>query len=50
MELLTVSSVLESLKEARKKYSWKDIKEKLKGHAVVKEVNEKENTVSIELP
>ena len=37
------------MKKAREKLSWKEIKEKLKGHKMVKEVNEKEGTVTIEL-
>ena len=44
-----VKDILEQLKEARKTMSWKDIKKKLKGHAIIKQVNEKNNEIVIEL-
>jgi len=44
-----VKDILESLQKAREKYSWKEIKEKLKGHPVVKEVNEADGKVVVEL-
>ena len=43
-----IKEVLDEINKASKKYSWKDIKEKLKGHKVVKEVNEKERKVVVE--
>lgn len=44
-----VNNILEQIKTARLKHSWKEIKEKLKGHDIVKEINEKTGTISIEL-
>ncbi len=36
-----VSEILSELKKAREKYSWKEIREKLKGHKIIKEIDEK---------
>ena len=44
-----IKEILDELNKASKKYSWKEIKEKLKGHKVIKEVNEKERKVIIEV-
>lgn len=44
-----IKEILEELNKASKKYSWKEIKEKLKEHKVVKEVNEKERKVVVEV-
>ncbi|MBI2655803.1 NFACT family protein [Candidatus Woesearchaeota archaeon] len=44
-----IKEVLEELNKASKKYSWKEIKEKLKGHKTIKEVNEKERKVVVEV-
>ncbi|MFH0875898.1 MAG: NFACT family protein [archaeon] len=44
-----VDEVISSIKKAREKYSWKEIKEKIKGHSVVKEVNSAEGKVVIEI-
>lgn len=44
-----VEEVLREIKKAREKYSWKEIKEKVKGHKLVKDVQEKEGTITIEL-
>jgi len=44
-----IKEVLEEINKASKKYSWKEIKEKLKGHKVVKEVNEKERKVIVDV-
>lgn len=44
-----IKEVLEELSRASKKYSWKEIKEKLKGHKFIKEVNEKEKKVVVEV-
>ncbi len=41
--------ILKELKKAREKYSWKEIKEKLKGHKVIKEIIEKEGKIIVEL-
>lgn len=44
-----VENILNELREISKKHSWKDIKEKLKGHKIVKEINSKEKSVVLEL-
>ncbi len=44
-----VKEILDELNKASKKHSWKEIKEKLKGHNVIKEVNEKERKVVVEI-
>jgi predicted ribosome quality control (RQC) complex YloA/Tae2 family protein len=44
-----LNKILEDLAKARKTYSLKDIKEKLKGHKMIKELNEKDKTISIEV-
>lgn len=41
------NEIIEQLRKAREKYSWKEIKEKLKGHKFIKEINEKNNEVII---
>ncbi|MBW2971197.1 NFACT family protein [Candidatus Woesearchaeota archaeon] len=45
----TIEQILKELNEISKKHSWKEIREKLKGHKVVKEINPKEKTVVVEL-
>ncbi len=44
-----IKEILDELNKAMKKYSLKDIKEKLKGHKTIKELNEKEKAIVIEL-
>ncbi len=44
-----VKEILDEINKASKKYSWKEIKEKLKDHKIVKEVNEKERKVVVEV-
>ena len=44
-----VNEIIAELRKARKKYDWKEIKERLKGHKVIKSVNSKDKTVEIEL-
>ena len=44
-----IKEVLDEINKASKKYSWKEIKEKLKEHKVIKEVNEKERKVVVEV-
>lgn len=44
-----VKDILEQLKKARITMPWKEIKEKLKGHKVIKELNEKNNEIVVEL-
>jgi len=45
----TIKEILDELNKASKKYSWKEIKEKLKGHNIVKEVNDRERKVIVEV-
>ena len=42
-------SILEEIKKARKTHSWKEIKEKLKGHKIIKEVNEKTGEIVLDI-
>ena len=44
-----VSNILSELKEISKKHSWKDIKDKLKDHKLIKEVTPAEKSIVIEL-
>lgn len=44
-----VEDILKQLKKAREKMSWKEIKEKLKGHKVINKINEKESTIELNL-
>ncbi len=44
-----IQEIMTELKKAREKYSWKEIKEKLKNHKVIKSVDEKTGEIIIEL-
>ncbi|MFH1770922.1 MAG: NFACT family protein [archaeon] len=44
-----IKKILEDMNIARKKFSWEEIKERLKGHKVIKKINESEGTITIEL-
>lgn len=44
-----VQDILENLKKARKTHSWKEVKEKLKGHKIVKQINEKQKQILIDI-
>ena len=44
-----ISDILAQFKAARKTMSWQDIKKKLKGHKIIKQINEKDNQAVIEL-
>ena len=44
-----IKEVLDELNKASKKYSWKEIKEKVKGHNLIKELNEKDRKVVVEI-
>jgi len=44
-----IKEILDEINKASKKYSWKEIKDKLKGHKVVKDVDVKEKNVVIEV-
>jgi len=44
-----IDGIIKELKKAREKYSWEEIKEKLKGHKIIKEINEKESKIILEI-
>jgi len=44
-----IKEILEEINKASKKYGWKDVKEKLKEHKIIKEVNEKERKIIVEI-
>ena len=44
-----IQNIITELKKAREKYSWKEIKEKLKGHKIIKDINEKEGKIILEI-
>lgn len=44
-----ISNILNEIKNAMTKYSLKEIKEKLKDNKIIKEINQKEKTITIEL-
>lgn len=44
-----IDEIITEIKKALKKYSWQDVMEKLKGHKVIKEINAKDKTISLEL-
>lgn len=44
-----IKEILDEIKKAAKKYSWEEIKERLKGHKIVKEVDTKEKKIVIKL-
>jgi len=44
-----LSKVLDEINKVRKTHSWKEIKFKLKGHKLIKEVNEKTGEIIVEL-
>ena len=44
-----VEEILTEIKKASEKYSWNEIKEKLKGHKIIKEINLKDKQIRIEV-
>ncbi|TKJ17358.1 hypothetical protein CEE44_02380 [Candidatus Woesearchaeota archaeon B3_Woes] len=44
-----INEILETINNATKKHSWKEIKEKLKDHKIIKEVNSKDKKIILEL-
>lgn len=44
-----LSQILEEIKKARNNHSWAEIKEKLKNHKIIKDINEKEGKIFLEL-
>jgi len=44
-----IKEVLDELNKANKKHSWREIKEKLKGHKIIKELNDKDRKAVVEI-
>jgi len=44
-----IKEILDEINNASKKYSWKEIKEKLKGHKIIKDVDVKDKNIVIEI-
>ena len=44
-----INEILETINKAIKKYSWEEIKNKLKDHKIIKEVNSKDKKIILEL-
>ncbi len=44
-----ISEILTELNKARKKYPWKEIRKRLEGHKVIKEINEKNKEVVVDI-
>ncbi|MDP7506782.1 MAG: NFACT family protein [Candidatus Woesearchaeota archaeon] len=44
-----IKTILKDIIKAKEKYSWEEIKAKLKGHKIVKEVNTKDKTIVLEI-
>lgn len=44
-----IQDILSQINKAKETHSWKEIKEKLKEHKIVKRINEKEKTVVVEI-
>lgn len=42
-----IENILSEIKKAKNKYSWKEIKEKLKDHKIIKKINEKAGKIKI---
>jgi len=44
-----INSIIKDINKAREKYSWDEIKDKLKGHKIIKEVNTKDKKVILDI-
>jgi len=44
-----IDEILKEIQKASEKYSWQEIKEKLKGHKIIKEINLKDKKITIEI-
>ena len=44
-----IMEIIEGINTARKKYSWDEIKIKLKGHKYIREINEKSGKITVEI-
>ena len=44
-----INEILREINKAKEKYSWQDIKKKLKGHKVVKDIDIKEKKITVEI-
>lgn len=45
-----IKNIISELREIKKKHSWKEIKEKLKGHNKIKKIDEKKGKITLQLP
>ena len=45
----TISNILKEMQKAREKYSWKEIKEKVKENKLIKSVNERDSEITIDI-
>jgi len=46
---ILIKGILDEMNKAREKYDWKEIKERLKGHKVIRSVNEKDKKIVVEV-
>ena len=46
---IILKEIIEEINKAKEKHSWKDIKKKLKGHKVIKDVDIKDKRIVIEV-
>lgn len=44
-----LKEALDTINKAKKKYSWDEIKEKLEGHKLIKEINPKDKTITVDI-
>ena len=44
-----IKEILTEINKAKEKYSWEEIKDRLKGHKTIKELNSRDRKISIEL-
>jgi len=44
-----IKEIIEEINKATKKYTWKEIQQKLKGHKIVKQINPKDKIIILEL-
>ncbi len=48
-EYAVIKEIIEEINKATKKYSWKEIKDRLKEHKLIKEINDKERKIVVEI-
>jgi len=49
LSLDDINEILTEINKAKNKYSWKEIKHRLKGHKIIKNIDEKEKNIIIEI-